>query len=134
MSHESLTLIADAFAAWENGDGQAVFRLMADDLRWRIIGTTEISGSYDSKREFLAMVNAKLMPQLAAPLKPTVERIFADGNTVVAQFTSVAPTHGGPEYRQTYCWVLEVEDGAIRSGTAYLDTALIDRVLAQTPS
>jgi len=123
------TLISDAFAAWEAGDAQAVFKLMADDLQWTIIGTTDISGTYHGRREFLDMVNSKLMPRLAGPLRPTVERVFADGATVVAQFTSVAPTQSGPEYRQTYCWVMEVDGGAIQRGTAYLDTALIDRVL-----
>ena len=81
-------LIADAFEAWEGGDGQAVFRLMADDLEWTVIGTTEMSGTYRSRREFLDMVNSTLTERLAAPLQPTVERIFANGSTVVAQFTS----------------------------------------------
>ncbi len=124
-------LIADAFAAWQGGDAQAVFRLMADDLEWTIIGSTAISGSYKSKREFLDMVNASLMPHLAGPLQPTLHRIFADGDTVAAQFTSRAPTHGGADYEQAYCWVMDVKDGRISRGTAYLDTALIDRVLAQ---
>jgi len=128
--NENEKLVVDAFAAWQAGDGQAVFRLMSDDLEWRIIGTTDISGTYASRKEFLDMVNAKLTPRFAGQLLPTVERIFAEGKTVVAQFTSVAPTHSGPDYKQTYCWIMEVEEGEIRSGTAYLDTALIDRVMA----
>lgn len=128
--NENEKLVVDAFAAWQAGDGQAVFRLMSNDLKWRIIGTTDISGTYASRKEFLDMVNAKLTPRFAGPLLPTVERIFAVGTTVVAQFTSVAPTHSGPDYNQTYCWIMEVAQGEIRSGTAYLDTALIDRVVA----
>lgn len=129
--NDAQRLIADAFAAWEAGDAQAVFKLMADGLQWTIIGTTEMSGTYTSRREFLDMVNSKLMPRLAGPLRPTVERIFADGTTVVAQFSSVAPTHAGPEYRQAYCWVMEVNGSAIQRGTAYLDTALIERAIAE---
>lgn len=128
--NEAQQLIKDAFDAWEAGDGQAVFRLMAEDLHWAIIGTTPISGEYKSRSEFLDMVNTKLMTRLSGPLRPTVQRIFGDGTTVIAQFVSAAPTHAGPEYHQTYCWVMEVDDGAIQRGTAYLDTALIERVLA----
>lgn len=122
-------LITDAFTAWQGGDSQAVFKLMADDLQWTVIGNTKISGTYTSRSSFLAMVNSKLMTRLSGPLQPTVQRIFADGDTVVAQFTSVAPTHEGAPYQQTYCWVMQVAQGRIQSGTAYLDTALIDRVV-----
>ena len=129
--NESAQLVGDAFAAWEGGDAQAVFGLMSDDLEWTVIGTTAISGTFHSKREFLDMVNSKLMPALAGPLVPVVERIFACGSTVVAQFTSFAPTPRAPEYRQTYCWVMEIAGGKIQSGKAYLDTALVDRVVGQ---
>ncbi len=128
--NENQQLIANAFAAWEAGDAQAVFKLMSPELEWRIIGSTDISGTYRSKKEFLDMVNARLMPHMSGPLQPSVTRIFASGTTVVVQFTSFAPTRSGPDYEQTYCWIMEVEAGEIRSGTAYLDTALIDRVLA----
>jgi len=127
--NDSAQLVGDAFAEWEGGDTQAVFSLMSHDLEWTIIGTTAISGTFHSKKDFLDMVNSKLMPALAGPLVPVVERIFASGSTVVAQFTSFAPTPRAPEYRQTYCWVMNIEGGKIRSGTAYLDTALVDRVI-----
>jgi hypothetical protein len=124
-----LKTIQTAFRAWEEGDAQAVFRLMAPQLKWRVIGSTEVSGTYQNKSAFLDTVNLKLMRALSGPLTPKVERIFAAGNTVVAQFTSHAPTNSGIDYTQTYCWVMEVSNGQIQSGTAYLDTALIDQVL-----
>jgi uncharacterized protein (TIGR02246 family) len=129
---EAKELIAQAFTAWEAGDSQAVFKLMADDLQWTIIGTTEISGTYESREAFLTMVNTKLMPHFAGPLIPTVQHIFADGDRVAAQFSSHAPTHDGPDYDQNYCWVMQIVDGQIKRGTAYLDTALIDRVTGHT--
>ena len=130
MSETAVAVVTKAFAEWEGGDGQAVFRLMADDLQWTIIGTTQISGHYASKREFLKAVNQQLMPRFAGPLTPTVQRITGVGDLVFAQFISSAKTLGdGPDYEQSYCWVMELDNGAIRSGTAYLDTALIDRVL-----
>ena len=43
-----------------------------------------------------------------------------------------APTHSGADYDQSYCWVMQIAGGQIKRGTAYLDTALIDRVTAHT--
>ena len=126
-------LIQDAFAAWEGGDSTAVTRLMADDVEWTIIGSTEISGTYRSRRDFLDVVNGKLLPRLTSPLQPTLHNLLADGDTVAAQFSSRATTTGDVDYLQTYCWVMTIEDERIRRGTAYLDTALIDRLLALPP-
>ncbi len=121
-------LIADAFARWEAGEFSAVTDLMADDLQWHIIGSTPISGTFASRAEFQAVV-ARLLERLDGPLQVSVRRMTADGDRVAVEFDSVAPVKAGGEYAQSYCWVLQVADGRIRSGTAYLDTALIDRVL-----
>ncbi|MEM7020874.1 MAG: nuclear transport factor 2 family protein, partial [Pseudomonadota bacterium] len=88
------------------------------------------SGTYHSRKDFLDVVNNQLTVRLAGPIRPSVERIFGSGTTVVAQFTSFAPAKIGPDYAQTYCWVMEIADGEICSGTAYLDTALLDRIMA----
>ena len=122
-------LIGDAFARWEAGEFSAVTDLMADDLQWSIIGSTAISGSYNSRQAFLDAVNHTLLPVMKTRLQPKVDRILADGDTVAVFFTSHAETHSGPDYDQSYCWLLDVADGRIQRGRAYLDTALVDAVL-----
>jgi ketosteroid isomerase-like protein len=49
---ENKKLIRQAFAKWAGGDADAVFKLLADDVRWTVIGSTRVSRSYQSKREF----------------------------------------------------------------------------------
>ena len=50
---ENKKLIQQAFAMWAGGDADAVFKLLADDVQWTVIGSTRVSRSYQSKREFL---------------------------------------------------------------------------------
>ena len=50
---ENRKLVQDAFAAWARGEGNAVFNLLADDVHWTVIGSTPVSRTYFSKREFL---------------------------------------------------------------------------------
>src|SRR5581483_9609478 len=47
---ENQTLIAEAFAAWEHGDYEPFFKVVADDVRWTVIGSTPISGTFEGKQ------------------------------------------------------------------------------------
>ena len=49
---ENKKLIQQAFAKWAGGDADAVFKLLADDVQWTVTGSTRVSRSYQSKREF----------------------------------------------------------------------------------
>jgi ketosteroid isomerase-like protein len=124
-------LIDDAFNAWVvRGDRTAFNNLLADDLQWTVIGTSPVSGHYNSKREFLERAGARMAEKLATSIQPTVRHVIADGNMVALVFDGRASGKNGTVYHQTYCWVLRVEDGRIREGTAYLDTELITRLFS----
>jgi ketosteroid isomerase-like protein len=36
----------------------------------------------------------------------------------------------GKPYNQRYCWVMRIEGGKVREGTAYLDTELLSQVMS----
>ena len=40
---ENKKLIQQAFAKWAGGDADAVFKLLADDVQWTVIGSTRVS-------------------------------------------------------------------------------------------
>ena len=68
--------------------------------------------------------------KLATPIQPTLRHVIADGNMVALVFDGRATGKNSTDYQQTYCWVLRVENGRIREGTAYLDTELISKLFA----
>ncbi len=123
-------LIEDAFGNWVRGDRAGFNNLLADDLHWTVIGSSPVSGRYNSKREFLEGAGARMSEKLATPIQPTLRHVIADGNMVALVFDGRASGKNGTAYQQTYCWVLRLEDGKIREGTAYLDTELITKLFS----
>ncbi len=121
--------VGDAFAAWTAGDGNAFFRLLAEDVRWTVIGTTAISGTFNSRRDFLDQAAGKITAVLAKPLVPRLISLLADGDLVSVQWEATSETKSGRPYRQTYSWVVRFEGEKIVEGTAYLDTELLTAVL-----
>jgi uncharacterized protein len=127
---ENRKLIEDAFGMWVRGDRGPFNDLLADDLRWTVIGNSPVSGRYNSKREFLEGAGGKMASKLATPIQASLRHIIADDPMVALVFDGRATGKNGTDYQQTYCWVLRVESGKIREGTAYLDTELITKLFA----
>lgn len=122
--------VRDAFAHWEHGDSRPFFALVADDVRWTVIGTTGISGTFENKRDFFSRAADRLSDHFAGPLTATIVDVCADGDKVFVQWEGVATTKSGVEYDQRYCWVLTMNDDQVAEALAYLDTDLVARVLA----
>lgn len=55
---ENKKLVSDAFEAWSRGDGRPFFKLLAEDVRWTVIGSTPVSGTHNSKRDFRQTVKS----------------------------------------------------------------------------
>ena len=122
---ENKKLIQEAFAAWANGDGMAFFNLLAENASWTVIGNCPISGTYVGQQR---LVEDALKPQrakLAGPPTPTVMNLIAEGDTVVIQWVGKGTSKSGRPYNNSYCYVVQIENGRIIRGTAYLDTELV---------
>jgi len=125
---ENKKLIQDAFAGWARGDSNAFFNLLAEDVRWTVIGNTPVSRTYTSRAEFVDGAANPLTAKLAGPIVPTVRDVIAEGDKVVLQWEGRSSGKNGTIYHQTYCWVMRFADGKVREGTAYLDTELISQL------
>ena len=124
-SGENKRIIQDAFRAWASGDGMAFFNLLADTATWTVMGSCPISGTYVGRQR---LVEAALTPQrakLAGPPIPTVLNLIAEGDTVVIQWVGKGTTKTGRPYNNSYCYVVQMDNGRIIRGTAYLDTELV---------
>lgn len=130
---DNRTLVAEAFAAWEQGDSGPFFALVADDVTWTVIGSTEVSGTFTSKAAF---TEGALRPlgAVLGPIEAEVRQVLADGDHVVLRWVGQATTKYGRDYAQTYCWVMRLAEGKVVEVTAYLDTELLTAVLSDRPS
>jgi hypothetical protein len=55
-------------------------------------------------------------------LIPTVRRLYAEGDTVIAFFDAEGLARDEKPYRNTYAWFLELRDGRIVRAHAFFDS------------
>ena len=127
-SERNKAVVMGFFDAAAQGDMDAAFALIADDITWTNIGSTRFSGTYAGKQAIVEELIGPLFGQLKAGIAPTIEKLTAEGDTVVVQSTGTAETHDGTPYNNTYCQVMTIRDGQIAEVREYFDTALVDAV------
>jgi ketosteroid isomerase-like protein len=104
----------------------AMLGMMADDIRWTIIGSTKFSGTFNGKKELLDRLMYPLFAQMESMGTASTDNVIAEGDYVVVQTRgSGRRTKTGKDYNNTYCMVFRIADGKIKEVTEYCDTELI---------
>ena len=124
-SERNRQLVAEAFAPWERGDSGPLFELIADDVRWKVIGTTWASGIYESKQDLIDQAFGRLLEVLDHHLVTKLHDLSVDGDKVFLEFESHGMAKNGVPYDQEYCWAMKMRDDRIVEIIAYLDTDLL---------
>ena len=129
-SHHNKSLIAGVHAELAKGNGQPFVDLLAEDATWAIQGSTAWSRRYVGKAAIRDELLAPLFAQFEGRYRSTVQRIVAEGELVVVQCQGQVATRRGQRYDNQYCYIYRLEGGRVVELTEYLDTALVDAVLA----
>ncbi|RNF32197.1 ketosteroid isomerase [Massilia aurea] len=109
-----------AFQAWAEGTG-GPFALLADDAQWTIVGRSLASRTYSDKAAFMSEVIHPFNARMAKPLRPTVRKLVADGDTVIVFFDAQGTALDGKPYVNTYTWIMEMRDGRALRVWAFFD-------------
>ena len=122
---ENKQTIQSIFAALSRGDGETYLAALADDVEYKIEGTTKFSGTFRGKQQVVERLLTPLMAELEGGLAISVDSIYADGDTVVVQARGKSTTKRGKPYNNRYCQVFRVEGAKVKSMVEYLDTELV---------
>ncbi|MDP9194640.1 MAG: nuclear transport factor 2 family protein [Acidobacteriota bacterium] len=122
-------LMENIFSELAQGNSRRFVESMADDIRWRVMGTTPWSKTYEGKRAVLTDLLGELRARLADRYRATAQLIIAEGDRVVVQASGQATTKNGAPYNNEYCFIYRISEGQIREVTEYLDTELLTRAL-----
>jgi len=117
--------VQTAFDNWRRAFG-SVYDLLASDAKWTIVGRSVVSGTYNSRRDFMDQVTVPFNSRLSTPLVPTVRAIYADGDTVIVLWDGAAMARDGKSYENTYSWFLKMRDGKIIAATVLYDPIAFD--------
>jgi hypothetical protein len=117
---ENKELIRQGYENWANGTG-SFFNLLADDVQWTIAGSTPLSKTYTSKKQFMEEVIIPLNKRLSKKIVPNVLGLYADGDMVTAIWKGSATATDGKPYNTMYCWNMQVKNRKIIKVIAFLD-------------
>ena len=121
--------VKSLFASLEDGRSGAFFEHVADDVNWTVMGTHPLAGTYRTKADFLAHTFARLDKILKEGVVLRVTNILVDGDSAAVELESLSTALNGKPFDNTYCWVVRFSNGTIVEVRAYLDSALVQRLI-----
>ena len=126
---DSRTVVERYIAAAESRDEAALRASFAPDATWWLRGELPISGTWRGRDtiidDFLGTAMSYYDP---GSVTIEVTSITAEGDTVVAEWTSRARTTDGAPYENHCIGVFSVRDGEITSVREYMDTLYASQV------
>ena len=129
----NLATVRAGFDAWRNGTGSP-YDALADDATWEIVDNSLASRVYPDKEDFVANVIRPFNARMAAPLRPTIRDIYADGDTVIVFFDAEGIARDGVPYRNTYTWFLTLRDNRIVKASAFFDSIAFNDLWQRVPA
>jgi len=121
IQERNKALVQASFDNWSNGTG-GPFDLLAPNAEWTIVGSSPVSATYRSTRDFLDKVLHPFNARMATPLVPSVRGICADGDMVIILFDGAATATDGVPYRNTYTWYFQIRGMTIVNAIEFFDT------------
>jgi uncharacterized protein len=121
------------FAALAEGDGRPFNDALAENVVWTVMGSGSWARAYRGKAAVRDELQRPLFANFATAYRCRPERIIAEDDAVVVLAKGEVMTTAGQPYCNDYCFVIRMADGAITEIREYMDTALVDAVLAAAP-
>jgi ketosteroid isomerase-like protein len=121
--------VRSLFANLENGRPEAFFNHVAQDVKWTVMGTHPLAGTYHTKENFLAHTFARLDKLLKEGVVLRVTNVPVDGDTAAVELESLSTALNGKPFDNRYCWIARFSNGTIVEVRAYLDSALVKQLI-----
>jgi len=127
---DNKAIIQRVFDELAAGNGRPFIDALGEDILWRIIGSTDWSGTWEGKPAVRRKLLEPLFAQFATRYRNTAIRLIAEDDYVVIECRGDVTTKDGRPYRNTYCYVCRLEGGKVRELTEYCDTELLTKALS----
>src|ERR671921_2809354 len=87
--------VKSLFANLENGKSGAFFEHVPDDVKWTVMGTHPLAGTYHTKDDFISHTFARLDKLLKEGVVLRVSNLLVDGDTAVVELESLSTALNG---------------------------------------
>ena len=121
--------VEELFRFLEIGENDKFFVKVSDNVNWTVMGTHPLAGTYKTKKDFIINTFQRLNRVLKEGVILKVNNMLVNDNTAVVEMESLSTAINGKPFNNTYCWIVNFENGIIINVRAYVDSALVKRVL-----
>jgi len=117
----------EIFDGLSKGNFEPFTEVMAEDFRWRWMGTGQWSHTFDGRESVINELFAAVKSTLTEPFEVIAHRFIAEGDYVVIEHTGQNTTIEGKPYNNKYCWVCRFSEGKLLELREYMDTELVTK-------
>jgi uncharacterized protein len=125
----SVKQVENIFNYLKNGENNKFFEYVADDVVWTVMGTHPLAGIYKSKEDFIDNTFQRLNKLLKEGVILKVNNLIVHDDDVVVEMESLSTALNGKPFNNTYCWVCRFENHIIVEVRAYVDSAMVQRLI-----
>jgi uncharacterized protein len=117
------------FASLESGKSDEFFRYVIPAVNWTVMGTHPLAGTYHDRETFIRSTFARLNRVLREGVRLRVTGVLVAGDTAAVELEALSTALNGMPFSNRYCWICRFESGQIVEVRAYLDSALVQKLL-----
>ncbi|WP_114106157.1 nuclear transport factor 2 family protein [Hyphomonas sp. CACIAM 19H1] len=126
--------VTSAIERWAAGGSEFFNEVLSEDVVWTIEGSSQSSGIYRGRSDFVVRAVAPFAIRLSQPIRPVEWQIWADGDHVIINWKGKGVARDGAPYGNTYVWILRMENGKAAEVSAFLDLAPYEDVIQRIPA
>lgn len=134
LAERNRRIVDGAFARWAAGGSGFFDEILHPDAVWTIKGSGPSAGVHHGRRDFLERAVRPFAARMKQPVRPVRRTVWAEGDTVIAQWDGEGVAGDGKPYSNSYVWILRMRDGRADAVSAYLDLPAYDDVLRRIPA
>ena len=125
----TLNQVENLFNHLQTGENEQFFEKVANNVTWTVLGTHPLAGTYNTKQDFVSKTFIRLNRILKEGVILKVNNIIVQEDTAVVEIESLSTALNGMPFDNTYCWIVKFENGIIIEVRAYVDSALVQKVI-----
>ena len=110
-------------------DSDRFFEKVADDVFWTVMGTHPLAGEYHTKQDFLDHTFGRLNKILTGAIALNLDSVLVDGDYAAVEMKARFTGKNGKVYENVYCWVVRFKGDMIAEVKAYVDSAIVQRLV-----
>jgi ketosteroid isomerase-like protein len=122
MTADAKTIVENFFATFSTGNVDQIMDSLTEDASWWVSGKIEGMSGTNSKKQLGDLLRAVVPLYKEGALKIWPTSMISEGNKIAAEAESFAELNSGKIYNNRYHFLIELEDGKVRSVKEYSDT------------